>query len=488
MSENKSKKITSNFLWRFLERCGAQGVTLVVSVVLARLLDPDAYGVIALVTVFTSVLQVFVDGGLANALIQKKNADDVDFSSVFYANLSVCIALYVLMFFAAPLIAGFYNRPNLTSVIRVLSLTLVISGLKNVQQAFVSKNLLFKRFFFATLGGTIGAAVLGIWMAYRGYGVWALVAQHLFNTTVDTIILWATVKWRPKRLFSVQRLKLLFGYGWKLLVSNLLDTVYNNLRQLIIGKKYSSEDLAFYNKGKTYPNMFVTSINTSIDSVLFPVMSEEQDNKQRVREMTRRSIKISTYLMMPLMMGLSVCAEPLIRLILTDKWLPCVPFLRIFCFTYAFYPIHTANLNAIKALGRSDMFLKLEIIKKIVGLVLIATTMWISVYAMALSLIAGSALSQVINSWPNRKLLSYTYRQQIGDILPALLLTAVMGSVVYCVQFFNLNDWLTLVIQIPLGGAMYVIGSKLLHLDSYDYFINILRSFIHKRKGMKTTK
>lgn len=483
MAKTNANKVTTNFLWRFMERCGAQGVTFIISVVLARLLDPDAYGVIALVTVFTSILQVFIDGGLGNALIQKKNADDTDFSSVFYANITVCGVLYLLMFFAAPLISSFYERPELTTVIRVLSLTIVISGVKNVQQAYVSKNLLFKRFFFATLGGTIGAAVIGIWMAYRGYGVWALVVQHLFNASVDTIILWATVKWRPKRLFSFPRLLGLFRYGWKLLVSSLLDTVYNNLRQLIIGKMYTSEDLAFYNKGKTFPNMFVTNINTSIDSVLLPVMSAEQDDKARVRDMTRRAIKTSTYLMMPIMMGLAVCAKPIVSLILTEKWLPCVPFLQIFCFTYAFYPIHTANLNAIKAVGRSDLFLILEIIKKVMGLVLIVSTMWISVEAMALSLVASSVISQIINSWPNKKLLGYSYLQQLRDLLPALVLTVVMGAVVYCVSFLPIAASLMLLIQVVLGVAIYLCGSIIFKLESYQYILNKIKTIIDKKKG-----
>ncbi len=231
-----NKNVFSNFLWRFLERCGAQGVTFVVSIVLARLLDPSLYGTIALVTVFTTIMQVFVDSGMGNALIQKKDADDLDFSSVFWFNISMCSVMYLIMFFAAPLIAAFYKIPELTSIVRVLSLILVISGVKNVQQAFVSRNMLFKRFFFATIGGTIGAALIGIAMAYLGFGVWALVAQMLFNATVDTAILWITVKWRPKKLFSINRLKELFSFGWKLLVSSLIDTVYRDLTQLIIGK------------------------------------------------------------------------------------------------------------------------------------------------------------------------------------------------------------------------------------------------------------
>ena len=467
-------------IWRFLERCGAQGVTFLVSVILARLLDPSVYGTVALVTVFTAILQVFVDSGMGNALIQKKDADDLDFSSVFYFNLSMCLLLYICMFFAAPLIAAFYNMPDLTPVVRVLSLTLIISGVKNIQQAYVSRNMLFKKFFFATLGGTLGAAVIGIWMAWKGYGVWALVAQHLFNATLDTIILWVTVKWRPKRAFSLERLKGLFSYGWKLLVSALLDTGYNNLRSLIIGKLYTSADLAFFNRGKQFPNLIVTNINTSIDSVLLPTMSKEQDNRDRVRDMTRRAIKTCTFIMMPLMMGLAVCAEPLIRIVLTDKWLPAAFFLRVFCFTYAFYPIHTANLNAIKAMGRSDLFLKLEVIKKIVSISALIGTMFISVEAMALALPVTSILGQIINSWPNRKLLDYSYRAQLLDMLPQIGLSAVMGVIIFLIQFLRLSDVATLLIQVPLGALVYIVGSKLLHIDSYEYVKGLIKSYTKK--------
>lgn len=467
-------------IWRFLERCGAQGVTFLVSVLLARLLDPSVYGIVALVTVFTAILQVFVDSGMGNALIQKKDADDLDFSSVFYFNLLACILLYIFMFLVAPLIASFYNMPDLTPVIRVSSLTLIISGVKNIQQAYVSSHLLFKKFFFATLGGTIGAAVIGIWMAWRGYGVWALVAQHLFNATLDTIILWVTVKWRPKKVFSLKRLKGLFSYGWKLLVSALLETGYSNVRSLIIGKLYTSEDLAFYNRGKQFPNLIVSNINASIDSVLLPTMSKEQDNKSRVRDMTRRAIKISTFIMMPLMMGLAVCAEPLIRIVLTDKWLPAAFFLRVFCFTYAFYPIHTANLNAIKAMGRSDLFLKLEVIKKIVSISALIGTMFISVEAMALALPVTSILGQIINSWPNRKLLDYSYRAQLLDMLPQIGLSAVMGVIIFLIQFLRLSDVATLLIQVPLGALVYIVGSKLLHIDSYEYVKGLIKSYTKK--------
>ncbi len=478
--------VLENLGWRFLERVGAQGVTFIVSIVLARLLDPSVYGVVALVTVFTAIIQVFVDSGMGNALIQKKDADDLDFSSVFYFNFTVCLVLYVLMFFAAPLIASFYKMLELTPVVRVLCLTLVISGVKNVQQAYVSRHLLFRKFFFATLSGTIGAAIIGIFMAWKGYGVWAIVAQHLLNAMLDTLILWITVKWRPKRLFSFERLKGLFSFGWKLLVSSLLETLYNNLRQLIIGKVYTKEDLAYYNQGVLFPKAIVENVNTSIDSVLLPTMSKAQDDPSRVKQMTRRAIKTSTYIMAPLMMGLAFCANTIVSVILTDKWLPCVPFLQIFCITYMFYPIHTANLNAIKAMGRSDLFLILEIVKKVVGFAVLFATLWFGVLVMAYSLLFTSLANQIINSWPNKKLMNYGYLEQLKDILPGIMLAVFMGICVKCIEFIPMPLILTLVIQILAGAVIYILLSKLLKLESFEYLTDILKSFI-KKKG-KTEK
>ena len=478
MTEKRTNQILSNFIWRFAERCGAQLVTFIVSIVLARILAPEDYGQIALITVFTTIMQVFVDSGLGTALIQKKDADDLDFSSVFYFNFAVCLILYVVMFVAAPFIAGFYNNSSLTPIIRVISLTIVISGVKGIQQSYVSRYMLFKRFFYATLGGTIFSAFLGIGLAYAGFGLWAIVAQQLSNTTIDTLILWLTVKWRPKKMFSWERLRGLLSFGWKMLASSLLDTIYTNIRSLIIGKMYSSADLAYYNQGEKFPNVIASNINTSIDSVLLPTMASVQDDPEQVKSMTRRAIKTSTYILAPFMMGMAFCATPIVRLVLTDKWLFCVPFLRIFCITYMFYPIHTANLNAIKAMGRSDLFLKLEIAKKAIGMILLLSTMWFGVMAMAYSLLVSSVLSQIVNSWPNKKLLNYGYLEQLKDIFPGITLAVVMGFCVNMVGLFHLSNVVTLLIQISLGAVIYVSASSVLHLESYEYLIGMIRSVL----------
>ena len=475
------EKIFSNLIWRFLERTGAQFVALVVSIFLARILSPEDYGTIALITVFINILNVFVDSGLGSALIQKKDADNTDFSTVFYTNVVFCIALYILMFVFSPFLAEFYNRPELASIIRVLSITILVSGVKNIQQAYVSRTLQFRKFFFSTLAGTIIAAVAGIWMAYHGFGVWALVAQQVTNLSMDTIILWITVKWRPELVFSFKRLKSLFSYGWKLLVSALLDTFYTNLYNLVIGKKYSANDLAFYTKGELFPKAVVGNINNAIDSVLLPTMASEQDNKERVKQMTRRAIKTSSFCIAPLMMGLAGCSHNVISILLTDKWLPAAPYLVIFCITYMFYPIHTANLNAIKAMGRSDLFLKLEIAKKIVGLSVLFLTMWFGVKVMAYSLLFTSVASQIINTWPNKKLLGYGYIEQLKDIFPGIIMAVVMGIVVSFGTYIPVVKGAQLIIQIVVGIAVYILGSKLFRLDSFYYIENILaKKFLHK--------
>lgn len=474
------QKTISNFIWRFAERCGAQFVTFVVSIILARILMPKDYGSVALVTVFTTILQVFVDSGLGTALIQKKDADDLDFSTVFYFNFMMCIVLYIGMFLIAPVIAGFYNDNSLTSIIRVISLTIVFSGVKGIQQSYVSRNMLFKRFFFATLGGTVFSAIFGVVLAYTGFGVWAIVAQQLSNTAIDTLILWITVKWRPKKMFSWERLKGLFSFGWKLLVSSLLDTVYNNLRNLIIGKFYSSADLAYYNQGDKFPKLIVTNINNSIDSVLLPTLSNVQDDRNRVKNMTRRAIKTSTYIMAPLMMGLAFCATPIVRLILTEKWLLCVPYLRIFCITYMFWPIHTANLNAINAMGRSDYFLKLEIAKKTIGMILLFSTMRFGVMVMAYSLLVSTVSSMIINSWPNKTLLGYSFKEQMIDIFPGIFLAFLMGIIISLIRLLELSDIVTLVLQIPLGAISYIGLSVIFKVESFEYLWNTVKNILKK--------
>ena len=474
-----------NFIWKFAERSGSQVISFVVTIILARLLMPSDYGTVALVMVFLTILQVFADSGFGVALIQKKNADDIDFSSVFYVNIAVGTLLYFIMWLAAPTIASFYGISDLVALVRVMSLVLLINSLRNVQQAYVSKHMIFKRFFYATLGGSIVSAAVGISMAYLGFGVWALVAQQLANSAIGTAILWFTVNWRPKLVCSLDRLKGLFSFGWKMLSSALLDTGYQQLWQLIIGKLYSPADLAFFNQGQKFPNLIVTNINASIDSILLPTMASEQDHRERVRDMTRRAIKTSIFIMSPMMMVLAFSSTNVVTLVLTEKWLPCVPFLCIFCIDYMFWPVHTANLNAINALGRSDIFLKLEIIKKVVGISVLLFTMQYSVMAMAYGMLLTGVLSQIINSWPNRKLLGYGYLHQLRDLLPSIVLAVIAGAAAYGVGMMQLPIHLVLVIalQVIVGAVTYLALSYLFRIDSLLYLFQVIKPLIARRIG-----
>ncbi|MCI8527573.1 MAG: lipopolysaccharide biosynthesis protein [Lachnospiraceae bacterium] len=473
---NLRKKVFSGLFWKFGERITAQFVSLLISIVLARLLIPEDYGAVAIVMVFITIANVFVGNGFGNALIRKKDADNLDFSSVFYVGILISVIIYGVLFFMAPWVADFYDMPVLAPVLRVLGIRVIIAAVNTVQQAYVSRNMLFKRFFWSTLLGTVISGIVGIAMAYRGFGVWALAVQYLTNTTIDTLVLWCTVRWRPELGCSWGRVKELLAFGWKLLVSGLLDTGYKQVRSLIIGKKYTNSDLAFYNQGEKYPNLIVVNINSSISSVIFPAMSQYQDNPLRMKQMVRRAIQISSYIMWPMMIGLGAVAEPLIRMLLTEKWLPCVPYVRIFCFSYGLWPIHTANLQALNALGRSDLFLKLEIIKKSIGLAVLLVSMQISPLAMAYSLIIADIASVFINAAPNIRLLQYGYSEQLKDLLPPLLMAGVMFLVIYPISFLPVGDAAVVVLQIAVGAAVYLLESVLFRHEGFLYLVGLLNN------------
>ena len=428
----KKNKIIAGLFWKLAERIGAQGVNFIVSIILARLLSPEEYGLVALTTIFISISNVFIERGFETALIQKKNADDLDFSSVFYCNMMISIIMYSLIFFCAPLIANFYNNTELVLVLRILGLSVLIAGVKSIQQAYVYKNMLFKKFFASTLIGTIISAVVGVWMAYKGCGVWALVAQQLTNMTIDTIILWITVKWRPIFAFSLGRLRELFKFGWRMLCSGLMDAFYNELYGLTIGKFYNTAQLAYYNKANQIPKLLMTNIDGSISTVMLPALASEQDHKEKVKSMVRRAIKTSTFLLFPMMFGLAAISEQLIRLLLTEKWLPSVPLMQLLCFSYALWPIHSINLQAISANGRSDIFLRLEIIKK---------------------------------------LINYPFIEQLKDILPCLLLSLFMYIIVLCLNFITMNYIIKLIIQILLGMVIYIGAQIILKTEEFMYFV-----------------
>lgn len=487
--EGYKKKAFSGLLWLLGEKVGAQLISTIVQIILMRLLLPEEFATVALATVFINICNVFVTSGFGTALVQKKDSDELDFSSVFYITFVISITLYAVLFFSSPYIAIWLKTPVLTQILRVIGIQLPISAFATVQNAYVSKNLLFKKFFWSTLIGTICSAFIGIFMAYNGFGVWAIVTQHLSNFVIDRVVLFATLRWRPKLMFSWQRAKPLFKYGWKLTGASLLTVGYNELRTVIIGKKYTKNDLAFYNKGKTYPGLIAENIDTPINGALFPILSKEQGDTVRIKQMVRRAIKTSCYLITPCLMGLACISPVLVPLLFTDKWAGCIPYMQIMCFVYSFWPIHTTNLQAIKAVGRSDLYLKAETIKKIVGIAILISTMWFGVFWIAIGAAVASIISLIINAFPNKKLLNYSWFEQMKDILPYFGLAILMGVPVYLMNYLYLslgwNMYLVLVLQVLVGIILYVGLSMLFRLEIFHYLLDTVKDFFKKKKVSK---
>jgi len=475
--ELHKSSIISNMFWKFAERSGAQIVTFILSLVLARLLSPNEYGIIAMVTVFITIANVFVESSFGNALIQKKDADNLDFSSVLFLNIGLSLVLYGFIFVSAPIVADFYGYVILTPIMRVMGLRIIVAAINSVQHAYVSRNMIFKRFFYSTISGTIVSAIVGISMAYMGFGVWALVAQYMVNTTVDTIVLWFTVKWRPEIQFSIIRVKSLFSFGWKLLVAQLLGTLANQSRQLIIGKMYTSSDLAYYNMGLRFPRPIMTNINTSISAVMFPVVSKAQDDLERLKTLTRKSIRVSSYFIFPMMMGMAVVAEPMVKVLLTEKWIMAVPYLRIACFANAIIIMQIAIQNAIMALGRSDVFLKMDIASKVLGITLLICVMRQGVMVIALTLLVTGTFNVVIKVIVSKRMIGYTYREHLSDNAPILAVSAIMGAAVYLINLFGFSSIITMCIQIPLGIAIYLLLSLLFKLEGYVFVVGYIKEF-----------
>lgn len=479
----QKNKIIASLIWKFLERGGTQIVQFIVSIILARILIPEDYGVVAIVLVFIAIANVFIQTGFNTALIQKKDVDDVDYSSVFYLSLFVALVLYIIIYILSPSIAEFYKQPILKPLFRVLSLTLFFGAINSIQQAIVARRMEFKNYFFSSIGGILLSALIGIIMAYNDFGVWSLVSQQLVNIISITIILWVTVKWRPKLLFSFKRIKKLFSYGWKVLISSLIDVIYKNIYDLVIGKKYNSSSLAYYNRGRQFPSVIIQNIDGSISSVMLPALSKEQDNKENVKKMMRRAIVTSSFLIFPITIGLVIIAEPMVKVVLTDKWLACVPFIQILSISYSFWPIHTANLQAINSIGRSDIYLKLEIIKKIVGIVILVITLKFGVIWMSIGQVVSGIIATFINAYPNKNLLNYKYFEQLKDIFPSFILSIIMGVIIYPIKLINISPIFILLFQVFFGIIIYFLLAYILKLECFKYIINTIKNFKGREKN-----
>ena len=487
--EKKSlvKQTISGSIWKFSERLLAQAVSFVVSIILARLLMPEDYGLIALSFIFITLCDKIVVCGFATSLIQKKGADGLDFSSVLYFSLFAATVLYILIFFTAPFVADFYSnfdKTQVVSVIRVLGLSLFVVAFNSVQHAYVSKNMLFKRYFFSTLSGSVVSGIVGLVMACRGYGVWALVAQNLTMSITDALVLFCTVKWRPTLTFSLNRLSALFSFGWRIFVASMLKTLYNEIRGLVIAKAYTPSDLAYYNKGQSLPQLVDSNVSGTIDSVLFPAYSKLQNDLSAMKSALRRSIKTSCYILMPLLAVMAALSDQIIIILLTDKWLPSAYFFQIFCFSFMLSPVEMENLQSLKAIGRSDVVLRLEIAKRIIGLLILVISVPFGIYAIAYGFLISALLAAILNAYTNSKFINYFLVEQIRDVFPSF----VMSIVLFLAAFYfikltpNLSVWSQFLSVSSVSMIAYITISKIFGVESFVYIERQIKSFFRKNE------
>ena len=460
MSEHTLKQATTKGLfWSSVERFSNQGVQFVFSIILARLLSPSDYGIIAMVTIFFAVAQSFVDSGFSNALVRKTDRVEEDLSTCFYFNIGVGIIAYIVLFLIAPLVANFYNQPILSPIIRITGLGVILNSLCVVQQALFTIKIDFKSQAKITLSATVISGIVGILLAYQGYGIWALVWQGVASSIVRMGLLWLMSKWRPRTGFSKSSFNYLFGYGSKLLASGLLDTIYNNIYPIVIGKFYNPAQLGNYSRALGWAQLPSANITSILQRVTFPVLSAIQDDSLRLQNSYRRLLKLSAFIVFPLMMGLASMASPLIRVILTAKWDGCVLYLQILCFALMLYPIHAINLNLLQVKGRSDIFLRLEIIKKIIGVVILIITIPLGITAMCLGMVFSSIICLIVNTYYTSRFIDVGLLTQLKDLRIILINSLVMGGGIYILTSFIDIEGLKLVMGIVIGFLLYFIGS-----------------------------
>ncbi len=478
------KKTFAGTFWKFSERIIAQGVTLIVSIIIARILNPKDYSVVSLVTIFFVFADLLISGGLNTALIQKKNADSIDYSTVLYSSTVIAIFCYIILFFAAPYIANAYHQSILIPIVRVMGLTLPISAVKSVWCAKSSSTLNFRVFFIATIIGTLISAVVGITMAYTGFGPWALVAQQMTNTTIDTICLFILVKVDIKWTFSFERFKSLFNYSWKILVSSLIGTIYTDVIPLFIGLKYKAEDLSYYTKGRSFPSTASTTITNTLSAVLFPVLSIYQESKEKILNYTRLFIRVTSFVVFPLLLGFCAVADNFVYVILTEKWAGAIYYIRVFSIVYMFNMIHIGNCETIKAIGRSDVYLVVEIAKKVCYFVVIAIFIFFtnSPEILAWAFVINTLIAMVVNGVPNVKLIGYKIGYQLWDLIPNLLSAAFMAVCVYFIGRLNINRILLLGLQVVAGMVIYIAISVITKNKSFYYILNLLKEGLSKIK------
>lgn len=465
----------SGFLWATLEQCGTQVVTFVVSMVLARLLTPSDYGAVALLSIFILIAESLTNAGFGSALVQKKDASELDFNTVFFLSLSVGSVLYVVLYVFAPQIAAFFKHPELSAMFRVQALAIFLCVVSSVQGAEISRRMLFNVSFRVSVIASIVSAAVGLACAFAGMGPWSLVWMSFSSSVVSIAVRQFYIDWRPRLMFSWSSAGGLFKFGWKIAFAGLLDTAYGNLYSVLIGRVYTSADMAFVNKGKSIPALAMNTISGPINRVSYPVLTKLQSEPLRLRDGMRKMMVFSTFLVFPAMAGLIVCAPNLIPILFGDQWTESVAYLQLAAFGFALWPFHLFNLQGMKAIGRSDWFLILEFVKKGLGLVIVLSTIWHSVFLMmaAFAFVDGP-LCVLINSWPNRKLMSYPIWMQIRDVLPAAACAILMTCVIFPLNFLALPAWAVLTIQIPIGACAYLFFAHILNVSALQEAVDMI--------------
>lgn len=471
--------ILKSFIWKYLERFSYQIIQFIVQIILARILFPEDYGIIAITTVYIAICNVFIQSGFNMSLVQRKDIVDEDYSSVFTVGLIISSILYIIIFFTSPLIASFYNIPILSITFRIISIILIINSLNSVQSAYLVRKFEYKKIFLSNFISIIISGLIGVILALNNFGIWSLVFQQIIYSLISTIVMYFIIDWKPKFLINIKRIKYLFSFGWKLLCSGLIDTVYNNIYELIIGKKINQTTLAFYSKAKQFPSLIMDNINSSISSVMLATLSRLQDNLVEIKNVLKKAIIVSSTILFPMMIGLMAIAEPLIQLLLTDKWLECVPYMQLLCLSFILMPIHTMNLQTMNSIGRSDLFLKVEIGKKIIAIIILIITIPFGIYAMILGQIFISFISAFINTIPSKKTINYGFLEQMKDIFPQLILSIFMGIIVYYIDFKLLSSLTIIILKCIIGLIIYLLLIIIFKPKGYQY---ILELFSHKIK------
>lgn len=481
MAESLQKKAFWGMIWSGTGNSTLHIIGFVVGIQLARILSPSDYGLVGMLSIFTALAGCIIDSGMGNALIRKTNRTEVDCATVYFFSIATAILLYIILFVAAPFIADFYNQPPLCTLTRVIALTLVIGPLAGVHWTKLNIDMQFKKTSGITVASAIVGGVVGVTSAYMGCGVWALVYMQLASSIFRVLFTWHIVRWTPLLIFSYQSFQELFGFGFKLLASSILDHTYNNIRPLLIGKIYTGADLGYFTRASQYAALPATTATNVLGGVTYPLLCKLQHDDDILREKYRQLIRLSAFVVFPLLIGLAAAASPCIVVLITEKWLPCVLLLQILCFSLMWYPVHVLNLNLLQVKGRSDLFLKLEIIKKIVGVIVLIITVPISVTAMCYGTVVTSIISLALNTYYTGKLIQVGFFRQMGDLLPTLLLTLTMGAVVWCiVTYLPLTPVVQLIVGIPAGVLIYVGGAVLFRMTELTTALQLIRNNLRK--------